>query len=391
MSPGPAHLDPQDLKEALAARARELGFAAFGVAPALPLGEHQERFDSWLDAGHHGPMDYLERHREVRGDPRALLEGARSVLCLLVDYGGEAPPGPEEGLEERPPGGRVARYARARDYHIVLRKRLEKLAATLGELAPGARSRPLVDLFPLLERAFAWRAGLGFLARNTMLITPGVGSYTLLCELVTDVELPPDSPREGTCGSCTRCLDACPTGALPEPGVLDAGRCISCWNIEVRGPLPEEARLHGWAFGCDVCQEVCPYNHLGRHPALGEDFHTPRAAGAYLGAREVLALRDYPSFRDRFAGTPIMRARRDGLERNLHMLLEEGGEPLPEGIESDPEGVSRGAGSHGTGRDPVPERIIRTVRGGRAFVSKGEGADIQFERETGTPRETEEK
>ena len=321
---------PRALRDALEARARQLGFHGFGVAPATPLAEHGEFLAQWLAAGHAAAMDYLGEHQAKRSDPQGLLPGARSVICLLVDYGEGAPPGQEATPLE--PGGRVARYARSRDYHIVLKKRLRKLGATLRELAPGAQVRELVDSAPLLERAYAWRAGLGFFGKNGMLLTPGVGSYTLLSELLTDVELEPDPPGQGTCGRCTRCLDACPTGALERPFEVDARRCISYWTIEHEGPLPPGSDLNGWAFGCDICQEVCPYNLDLEHPPQAPDFETPRAAGAYLTLAEVAALPDYAAFSSRFAGTPLMRPAREGMQRNLEACA--GGDPEPRGDET---------------------------------------------------------
>lgn len=317
-------MTPDQLKAHLAAAAADLGFARFGVAPAADLPAHQAAFEAWLAAEHDAGMEYMRRHRELRASPARLVPGAQSVVCVLVDYRGvdPAPPGPpgEAGV-----GGKVARYARVRDYHIVLRKRLKALAARLTAARPGAQVKVCVDSAPLLERAYAWRAGLGFVGKNGMLITPGLGSYTLLGSLVTDVALPPDQPGEGTCGRCTRCLEGCPTGAFPEPGVLDARRCISYWTIEHRGPLPDDAALHGWAFGCDVCQEVCPYNYPEAAPLeLGPDFDSPRAVGARFGRDQLAGVEDRDGYRERFAGTPLMRAGVEGMRRNLDQLAAEG-------------------------------------------------------------------
>ncbi len=317
MDPGQ---DPQGIKDRLAARARDLGFDRFGVAsPELPPA-HIERYQEWLAAGYHAGMDYMARTRSVRGDLEAILPGVRSVVCVLVDYRGiPAEPGPDRDPDPGP-GGKVARYARGRDYHIVLKRRLERLADHLEEMVPGSRTRTCVDSVPVLERTLAWSAGLGFLGKNTLLITPGLGSYTLLAELLTTVELPVDRPIEGTCGRCTRCLDACPTSAFPEEGVLDSSRCISYLTIEHRGELPDEVSLDGWAFGCDVCQEVCPYNSGSSPQPPGEDFRTPRAAGAWLPASRLEGIPTREEFAARFGGTPLMRAGLEGLRRNLSRL-----------------------------------------------------------------------
>lgn len=309
-------MTPSELRTHLADVAAGLGFHAFGVAPAVPLAEHREFLAQWLVAGHAAQMSYMAEHEAQRGDPQLLLEGAKSVVCLLVDYRDGADPGPEPAPHA---GGKVARYARGRDYHIVVKKRLRKLGQALEVAAPGARWKPCVDSVPLLERAYAWRAGLGFFGKNTLLLRPGTGSYTLLAELLVDVELPPDEPGEGTCGRCTRCLDACPTDAFPAPFQLDAARCISYWSIEHRGPLPEGADLHGWAFGCDICQEVCPYNHGPEAVPLGEDFDTPRAPGPVVPPA-VGELPDKAAYLARYAGTPLMRAGLEGMRRNLAAL-----------------------------------------------------------------------
>jgi epoxyqueuosine reductase len=289
------------------------------VAPAGELGEARAALARWLDAGRHGGMGWLEEYREVLAAADRLLPGAKSVVCVLADYGpatrDEPPPPPEE------PRGRVARYARGRDYHVVFANRLKKLGRTLAALAPGVRWKPAADSKPILERAYAWRAGLGFLAKNSMLITPGVGSYTLLGELVTDLALPPDEPVDGTCGRCTRCLDACPTGAIVAEGVVDSRRCISYWTLETVGELPPEAELHGYAVGCDLCQEVCPYNQADpRGRELGADFASPRAPGAWVTAARFEGVADDREFEARFGGTVLMRPGREGMKRNLAAL-----------------------------------------------------------------------
>ncbi len=315
-------LDPRELKTKLKARAFELGFHGFGIAPADPLDTHREFLAQWLALGYAGEMNYMSEHQALRSDPQLVLPGAKSVICLLVDYSVLS----KQATETKSPesvgvSGKVARYAQVRDYHIVLKKRLRKLSESLQAWLPAARTRPCVDSVPLLERAYAWRAGLGFFGKNSLLLTPGRGSYTLLAELLIDQELPYDAPVEGTCGRCTRCIDACPTDALVSPGVVDATQCISYWTIEKRGDLPPLADLNGWAFGCDICQEVCPYNHGEEPPpALGSDFETPRAAGPHLREAEIQALENDAGFLERFAGTPVMRAGRTQALRNLKRI-----------------------------------------------------------------------
>lgn len=322
-------LDPDSLKARIVLRACELGFHAVGVAPLEVEAASSEAYQAWVQAGHFGPMDYMARNQELRANPKGLLEGAESAIAVLVDYRSLGDP-----KAEPPPsrGGKIARYARARDYHIVLKKRLTRLGKFVQGLVPESEFRVCVDTAPLLERSLARRAGLGFFGKNTLLIRQKLGSYTLLGFLLTTLKLPPDPPGEGTCGRCTRCLDACPTQAFPEPGVLDARRCISTWTIETRGPLPQEAELSGWAFGCDICQEVCPYNWGGEPSALGDDFATPRARGAYLSPEDLSGIHSRQDFLELFAGTPLARSGLEGLRRNLKHL---------EGVE-DPEPDSDG-------------------------------------------------
>lgn len=239
----------ETVKSWLLERATQLGFVAAGIAPAGPV-ESAPAYRYWLAAGRHGPMAYMARNVQPRCDVTALEPWARSVLCVAASYA----PSPDSDAP-------VARYARGRDYHKVLKQRLHRLADELARRVPGARTRACVDTAPLLERALAARAGLGWIGANTCLIHPRFGSYLLLGELLLSIELPPDAPIADRCGPCTRCRAACPTGAIVAPRVVDARRCISCATIEHRGPYPvDEARPQGQIVGCDVCQRVCPHN-----------------------------------------------------------------------------------------------------------------------------------
>ncbi|PKN48556.1 MAG: tRNA epoxyqueuosine(34) reductase QueG [Deltaproteobacteria bacterium HGW-Deltaproteobacteria-20] len=253
-----------DADAAVREKALSLGFDAVGVARAdVPLEEDFARFEAFVRAGYHGTMGYLAEHGPVRQglSGPGILPGARSVVCVAQRYAVRLP--------GDPPGmvGRIARYARGLDYHKHVRRRLRKLADFVRSLEPGAVARPLVDTAPVLERAWAARAGLGFLGKNGMLIRPGLGSFTVIGEVVTSVRLTPDAPMMPRCGRCTACLRACPTEAFVSPYVLDARRCISYLTIEHRGAWQADARVAPWLFGCDVCQEVCPFN---------------RAAGAWV-------------------------------------------------------------------------------------------------------------
>ena len=289
-----AAASPHEIALFVFAQARDCGFeaAALGCMPATELPAH-DLYQAWLAADLAGEMSYLARDAEPRRDPRRLCERARSVLCIAVSYHHPEPPLDEAGPALR---GQIARYARAEDYHLLLKRRLQDLAERLqarfgGELA----YRVCVDTAPVMERALGEAAGLGFIGKNTLLITPGLGSFTLLCELLLELDLPPlrslpgepiqpppDPPRSersplaspqprptgSKCGSCTLCLDVCPTGAFVAPYRLDARRCISYLTIENSGRIPVELRraIGTWIFGCDLCQEVCPWN---ASPILG--------------------------------------------------------------------------------------------------------------------------
>ena len=304
-----------DLKERIAARARSLGFVRVGVARAGELEPEGARLRAWLAAGRHGEMAWMERTAEVRIDPGSdgMLPGARSVVVLVAPYAREAG-------RVGPAPGRVARYARGRDYHNVLQKRARKLAALLRE--GGHEARVSVDALPVFERAWAQRAGVGFVGKNCCVIVPGLGSHVFLAAIVTSAELPPDAPMPERCGSCRLCLDACPTRAFESERELDAHRCISYLTIEQRGAIPEPLRegVGDWVFGCDVCQDVCPFNRTA--PAateLTEPF-APSPRWDEHDAAALLAMDD-AAFATYAAGSPIQRAGRDGMARNAAVVL----------------------------------------------------------------------
>jgi epoxyqueuosine reductase len=286
---------------------RDLGFDLVAIGPAGPT-EHGAALGTWLDAGHAGSMEYLERGREKRLDPTRVLPGAKSVVACALGY--------FQGFQaEGPPG--VARYAWGEDYHAVMEPRLRELAATVDALVPGSTSRAYVDTGPLLERDLAARAGLGWIGKNTMLLHPDLGSFFFIGTVLTTAELPVDSPVPDRCGTCTRCLDACPTGAFVDPYVLDARRCIAYLTIEHRGPIPPELRpgVGAWAFGCDVCQDVCPWN--SRAPVASEAAFRPRQ---HPPLADLLAL-DEAAYLSTLRGSPLKRARREGLARNAAVAL----------------------------------------------------------------------
>ncbi|RMH16434.1 MAG: tRNA epoxyqueuosine(34) reductase QueG [Acidobacteria bacterium] len=314
-------MDRQQIAATLRRWALEEGFDRAGVASLEPS-EHGGHLRRWLARGEHAEMAYMARRVEVREDPARLLPGARSALCVALQYhplrGGEEPAG-----DLWP---RVARYARGRDYHDVMGKALKRLAERIRRAFPDCATRPYVDTGPILERELAARAGLGVFGKNTCLLDRRWGSYFLLGELLLSLDLAaPAAPASDLCGRCTRCLEACPTGALVKPYELDSRRCISYWTIEHRGPFPEAARrmVGDWVFGCDVCQEVCPYNRrpaAGGHPQLALP-----PARRELDLAGLLAL-DRQGYVERFAKSAMKRAKLEGLQRNAAVAMGNRGE-----------------------------------------------------------------
>jgi epoxyqueuosine reductase len=349
-------IPPTDaLTEVVREAAHRLGFELAGIAPAVRP-EGFADFSQWLARGFAGTMQYLETRRAAYEHPRHVLKPVRSVMMLAMNYRTADPP------EELAAGeARVSRYAwGAADYHQVIRARLRLLADVLHEHAPGCRTRGVVDTAPLLERDFARLAGLGWFGKNTMLINKRQGSWIFLAALLTDVALTPDAPH-GTshCGTCTACLDACPTGAFPEPYVLDATKCLSYFTIELRDrPIPEEHRAAcgEWLFGCDICQDVCPWNR--KAPRSAEPAFEPAADLCPADAAELLAL-DEAGFRVRFGDSPLGRPGRGGLLRNACIVLGNAGDVRHVGALSkaldDAEPLIRGAAAWALGRIATAE------------------------------------
>jgi epoxyqueuosine reductase len=348
------------IEQRLKAEAHRRGFALAGVAPATDA-DAFGRFADWLARGYAGEMDYLRRLRDERRHPRSVLASVRSVLMVGMEYGsgragsvmtrvaGASPCHDRHGS----PGGRVAAYAAGPDYHRFIWDRLNDLSAWLEAEVPGCTACAVADTAPLLERDFARRAGLGWVGKNTMLINPRRGSFFFLGALLTDLALAPDEPFTGShCGTCTACLSACPTAAFPEPFVLDASRCISYLTIELRAPVPAELRepVGDWLFGCDVCQDVCPWNHK----SAGGPVPFPRDPGMeWLDPVELLGL-DEDAFRLRFKKTSLWRNRRAGLLRNAAIVLGNVGDeralPALERALADEEDVIRDAAAWAIGR-----------------------------------------
>ncbi|CAA9436057.1 MAG: Epoxyqueuosine reductase [uncultured Rubrobacteraceae bacterium] len=353
--------NPVGARRLLEERAREAGFDLVGVTRAEPLREGGERLRRWQEAGMAADMGYMHRPVELLANPKKLQKSARSVVSLGVSYyPGEHP----ENIEG---GGRVARYAWGRDYHEVIKERLFRLREELEE-ALGARikARGFTDAVPLLERSAAQRAGLGFFGRNSCLIDGDIGSYFFIADLIVDLELEPDEAGTGTCGRCTRCMDRCPTGAIKAPGVVDARLCISYLTIENTGEIPRGLRgsVGDWAFGCDVCQEVCPYNKTKATKSRWPEFSERAGAGPYLEIEEVLGIRTDEEFGERFAGTPLTRPGRAGLLRNCcvaagNLRLERAVPVLEDCLRNDPSGLVRGHAAWALGEIGGCEETLR--------------------------------
>ena len=314
MPPAPP-LSPRDAAAHVKRRATELGFEAVGIAAVTPL-EAAAHFEAWLDAGRNGEMRYLEgaKHRHRRVDPERLLRGLRSVVCVAMCHDPEA----DEARARRI--GRIARYAAGEDYHRIMRDRLLGLEREIEALLPGARALWYSDTGAILERGWAERAGIGWIAKNACLVSPKLGSFLLLGEILVDRELEPDAPFAlHHCGTCSACIDACPTGAIVAPQQVDARRCISYLTIELHGPIPRELRplIGDWVFGCDICQEVCPWNRFAP-PAHEARLHARSLEGWTL---ERFLTLDDAMFAGLFAGSPIRRAQRSGFLRNVCVAL----------------------------------------------------------------------
>ena len=318
---------PASLAAAVKSEARAAGFDLCGITTAAPFALEGRALAEWVAHGYHGEMTYMARNAPRSPVPEAVVAGARSLVVVALYYGDAVPGGADDGPSTRRPRGRISRYAHGDDYHLVMEPRLRRLAEFLRSRGAGV-ARYYVDTGPVIDRAAARRAGIGWFGKNTMIITQRTyGSWVFLGEILTDLEIAPDPEAEGDCGRCRICLDACPTGAIVDPYTVDARRCISYLTIEHRGPIPRDLRpqIGDHIFGCDICQAVCPHNvrtASARHPELA-----PRPE---TGARpELIPLLNITEaeFRRRFRGSPVKRTKRSGLRRNVAVALGNAGDP----------------------------------------------------------------
>ncbi|MEX0599773.1 MAG: tRNA epoxyqueuosine(34) reductase QueG, partial [Rhodothermales bacterium] len=303
----------EELTRALKQRAIELGFDACGASKAVRLDEQAQRLEEWLLQGRHASMGWMDNHFEKRVDPRRLVEGARSVVSVLQSYYQPQEPPTDPHI------GRISRYAWGDDYHYVMKEKLYALFDWLDEAAGGIEGRVFVDSAPVLDKVWAQRSGLGWIGKHTNLINRSLGSYFFIGELIVDVPFEYDRSTGDFCGSCTRCIDACPTDAIYQPYVVDSNRCISYWTIEHRGDdIPEDIQpdFDNWVFGCDICQDVCPWNKF-KKPTT-EERYAPRPGTTNTPLVEWEEM-DLETFRDRFQKSPIKRTKHDGFQRNVRV------------------------------------------------------------------------
>jgi epoxyqueuosine reductase len=305
--------DQKEITAQIKAEALRLGFSVCGVAKAEPVGEQEQSLlKEWLALGRQGEMSYLENHFDKRCDPQLLLEGTKSIISVALNYH------PAQQLQ--PDQYQFARYAYGKDYHDIVKERLTALLEKTKQLHPAAAGRPYCDTAPILERYWAWKAGLGWIGKNTLLIIPRAGSYFLLGELFLNIELDYDSPQQSRCGSCTRCLTGCPTQALTAPYQLDSRCCLSYLTIESRSELPEFAKekLNNRIYGCDECQQACPWNRFAQPTSLTE--LQPSEALLRMTREQWHALTQ-EQYRRLFKGSAVKRAKFEGLKRNIEALV----------------------------------------------------------------------
>lgn len=305
----------ETLSQKIKKQAIEIGFDKIGIAPVEELSDEAGRFRTWLENGMHGEMAWMEREPEKRSDPRAIFPGARSVVSVALNYFT-----PHEHTGD-PAKGKISRYAWGDDYHDVLKEKLRELLAWIVAEIPGAEGKACVDTAPVMDKAWAVKAGIGWIGKSTNLITTDLGSWVFLGEILLNIEL--DYDREMVadhCGSCTACLDACPTGAIVRPYTVDATKCISYGTIELRTddlPEPMASNLEGWFYGCDICQDVCPWNRFEK--PTGESRFEPRNSEAEIALDEVASFTP-EEYAARFRKSAIKRAKLPGLQRNARAL-----------------------------------------------------------------------
>jgi epoxyqueuosine reductase len=312
-----AEIHPRELSQLIKQRALAEGFEKVGIVPAAPLDEEHNQLKAWLGRGFHGQMAWMAREPEMRTEPRRFFPGSRSVVVVAKNYYTPAK------HSDDPATGKVSRYAWGDDYHEVVSAKLRSLLSWIKQTMPSAEGKVCVDIQPMMDKAWAVRAGLGWLGKHTNVITTEYGSWVFIGELLLNFDLEYDNDTsEDHCGSCTLCIDACPTAAITEPYVVDSNKCISYATIELREPqIPQEIgeKLEGWLYGCDICQDVCPWNRFEQ--VTDESRFEPRAGNVNAVLAEILEMTP-ESYADRYRQSAMKRAKLSGLKRNAHTLLQ---------------------------------------------------------------------
>lgn len=308
-------ITPRALSAYIKNQARILGFTSVGIARAEVLSEEGARLNEWLSRGYHGTMAWMQKDPRKRADVYRIVPGAKSVISVTMNY---YTPTVHSNSENK---GKISRYAWGDDYHVIMTQRIQSLVDRIKSEKPDVRSAAYVDTGPVMEKAWAVRAGVGWLGKHTNIITKEYGSWVFLAEIIADMELEYDEPIADFCGSCSACIDACPTNAIVEPYVLDSTKCISYLTIEQRGDIPEEFRpkLESWVYGCDICQDVCPWNRF-QQPTQEIAFQ-PREENVDPDLQAISEI-DEEEFSRRFRRSPVKRTKRSGLIRNAKAVLE---------------------------------------------------------------------
>jgi epoxyqueuosine reductase len=303
------------LKHLIKTKAQELGFFFCGFSKAEFLEDEARQLDQWLKSNYHGKMSYMENHFDKRLDPRKLFDGAKTVISLALNYFPE-----QELFNENQP--KISKYAYGEDYHFVIKDKLKVLLAHIQEEVGDIHGRAFVDSAPVMDKAWAKRSGLGWMGKHTNIITRSHGSFFFIAELIIDFAIEPDGPIPDYCGTCTACIDACPTDAIVQPYVVDGSKCISYLTIELKEAIIDpvfKGQMDNWAFGCDICQDVCPWNRFSK--AHNEPRFAPKAALGNLNQKDWQEMTD-EVFQELFKRSPIKRTKLEGMKRNVRFLRE---------------------------------------------------------------------
>lgn len=303
---------PQHRAQFITTEAKRLGFQAVGFSKAERLNEEAERLEAWLNRGYQGEMSYLERHFDKRVDPTLLVPGTKSVVTLLYNYYT-----PIKQLDEAAP--KISQYAYSEDYHAVIKRKLKELSQSIRDEIGDVHGRVFVDSAPVLERSWAERAGLGWIGKHSLILNRERGSYAFIAVMMLDIDIEPTTSVKDYCGTCTRCIDACPTDAIVDNKLVDGSKCISYFTIELKDQIPTEVKgqFEGWMFGCDICQDVCPWNRFAQPHQ--EPAFEPKQKLLDMTRQEWLELSE-DMFEELFEGSPVQRTGYEGLKRNIRFL-----------------------------------------------------------------------